>query len=221
MRTALWCLYAVFWLGGIVTGGLAPNASWAAPAFLILAGILAFRKELIPAVLIGFTAELIGVRTGFPFGRYLYTHALGPEIAGVPVAIAAAWLILASLTAVSGRRYRLLAALLMLAADLVIDPLAAGPLHYWRWQTNGLYYGVPLTNFAGWLAVSVLIVLITPRSTARLNAIPATVVAFFSILAARYALWLPAAIGLVLTFVLAALSYRLLETTSSTLPESR
>ena len=84
----------------------------------------------------------------------------------------------------------------MLAADLVIDPLAAGPLHYWRWQTNGLYYGVPLTNFAGWLAVSVLIVLITPRSTARLNAIPATVVAFFSILAARYALWLPAAIGL-------------------------
>ena len=66
MRTALWCLYAVFWLGGIVTGGLAPNASWAAPAFLILAGILAFRKELIPAVLIGFTAELIGVRTGYP-----------------------------------------------------------------------------------------------------------------------------------------------------------
>jgi uncharacterized membrane protein len=33
---------------------------------------------------IGFAAELVGVKTGRPFGRYAYSERLGPRIAGVP-----------------------------------------------------------------------------------------------------------------------------------------
>jgi putative membrane protein len=45
----------------------------------------------------------------------------------------------------------------MTAIDLLIDPLAAGALHYWRWLEPGAYYGIPLENFLGWFAVSWLI----------------------------------------------------------------
>src|SRR5689334_16851026 len=39
----------------------------------------------------GFAAELLGVATGVPFGRYSYSERLGPRVAGVPVLAAAAW----------------------------------------------------------------------------------------------------------------------------------
>ncbi|ONH30502.1 hypothetical protein BL253_13525 [Pseudofrankia asymbiotica] len=40
---------------------------------------------------LGFTAEAVGVRTGWPFGRYTYTGRLGPAIAGVPPLILLGW----------------------------------------------------------------------------------------------------------------------------------
>lgn len=43
------------------------------------------------------------------------------------------------------------------AADLLIDPLATGGLHYWHWPDRGSCYGVPLQNFLGWFVVSWLI----------------------------------------------------------------
>ncbi|ASW56051.1 carotenoid biosynthesis protein [Plantactinospora sp. KBS50] len=39
----------------------------------------------------GFAVEALGVATGFPFGRYGYSGALGPELAGVPLVIPLAW----------------------------------------------------------------------------------------------------------------------------------
>ena len=43
-----------------------------------------------------------------------------------------------------------LSAVLLVAADLVLDPGAA-LLGYWIWTEPGLYYGIPASNFAGWL----------------------------------------------------------------------
>ncbi len=51
----------------------------------------------------------------------------------------------------------LIAASWMTAIDLVIDPLAANQLGYWRWVKSSAYYGIPLHNFAGWFVVSLII----------------------------------------------------------------
>ena len=48
----------------------------------------------------------------------------------------------------------------MFGLDLLIDPLASGPLGYWMWQEDGWYFGVPLTNLAGWFGVSLALFLI-------------------------------------------------------------
>ncbi|GII82006.1 hypothetical protein Sru01_69880 [Sphaerisporangium rufum] len=43
------------------------------------------------AVLLGYAAEWVGIRTGFPFGEYRYTDVLWPQLGGVPVIVALAW----------------------------------------------------------------------------------------------------------------------------------
>lgn len=217
MRVALWLVFAVFWAGGEITGGAAPGALWAAPVFLLLAGMLAFRWELIPGVLIGFAAEIAGTHTGFPFGSYMYTDALGPKIAGVPLAIAAAWLVVSSLATSCRWPWSML---VFVAADLVIDPLAAGPLHYWIWRYPGHYYGIPLTNYAGWVLVAAIICGV---SQSRSNAKPAAglfVMLFFAVLAVRYRLWIPAVCGFLVILSVAVLWYRPLETSCQTIPAS-
>jgi uncharacterized membrane protein len=119
----------------------------------------------------GLLVELLGVHTGFPFGRYAYRGDLGPRLAGVPLVIPLAWtwmawpawLVAGRLAAgVPTRRApaRIALAGLGLAAwDLFLDPqmVAEG---YWRWtHPHPALPGVPtvpLTNYLGWLAVATL-----------------------------------------------------------------
>jgi putative membrane protein len=55
----------------------------------------------------------------------------------------------------------LVAALAFTAWDLFLDPqMVAWDL--WRWERPGLYFGIPLVNFAGWLLASFLISLTAP-----------------------------------------------------------
>jgi putative membrane protein len=113
---------------------------------------------LCPAAL-GFAAEVVGVASGWPFGRYSYSEKLGARVAGVPVLAAAAWSMMARpawVTAgwVSPRAVARvpLAATALTAWDVYLDPrmVAQG---YWRWPAGGRYEGVPASNFAGWLIV--------------------------------------------------------------------
>lgn len=151
VRAALGLCYSVLWVGGVYTYCLAPGTPeprWAAPLFLSLGGAVAVvaSRETGPALLFatgGFLAEVLGVQTGFPFGRYSYSKALGPSAAGVPVTIACAWLILLlfarDLAArTSGRRWRAVAtgAFIMTGFDLLIDPVATDVLHYWVWNSR-------------------------------------------------------------------------------------
>ena len=98
-------LYAVLWLGGVVSylflGGPPPQATWTAPAFLALAAMLALLVSpapewpiLLGSAALGFAAEALGVASGFPFGRYHYTATLFPQALDVPMVMAAAWLVL-------------------------------------------------------------------------------------------------------------------------------
>ncbi len=107
---------------------------------------------------IGFAAEVIGVATGWPFGRYQYSDKLGSRIGGVPLLAAGAWATMARpawVTAgwLSSRAVLRvpLAALALTAWDVYLDPRMAAE-GYWSWRDGGRYQGVPAANFGGWMA---------------------------------------------------------------------
>lgn len=45
----------------------------------------------------------------------------------------------------------LLASVVLTAWDFAMDPVWAGIDHAWVWQNGGPYFGVPVSNFFGWL----------------------------------------------------------------------
>ena len=127
---------------------------------------------------ISLTSELTGTTTGYPFGPYSYTGQLGYLIGGrVPFNIPTSWffMLYASL-AICGRlltpddnnaskwRWAVLAALVLTAWDVSMDPAMVGTTH-WLWHLapggettllrrlflTGFYYGMPLTNWLGWV----------------------------------------------------------------------
>ena len=123
---------------------------------------------------LAFVAEFSSTRLGVPFGLYHYTgETRGHElfIADVPffdslsftfLAYASFSLARVVVVAVHGRLgLALLSGVLMMLLDVVIDPLAVRGDRWFLgrifWYPNGgPYFGVPLSNFAGWLAVGVI-----------------------------------------------------------------
>jgi uncharacterized membrane protein len=121
---------------------------------------------------IGCIAESISLITGFPFGHYHFTAAMGPKLFNVPILLALAYLgigyvswILAVLILgyrdlpIRGTRLvstPLLAGLIMLAWDIAMDPDWSTVDHIWVWHSGGAYFGVPLSNFGGWFLTAFL-----------------------------------------------------------------
>lgn len=219
LRIAAIGSYAVLWIGGVVSytvlNGPPADAGWTAPAFLMIAAAVILlhsgvRDAYTFAVcgIVGFASELLGVVSGIPFGSYEYTDTLAPDLFGVPIAITFAWIVVfAFARAVVGRvsenRWLSAAAIAacMTAFDLIIDPLAAGPLGYWVWEANGTYFGVPFTNFIGWFVVSYAIAAIAPYPTASDRAalgVGGSVLMFFVVVALANLLVLPAGVGIAL-----------------------
>lgn len=109
--------------------------------------------------------ESVGVATGWVYGPYHYTDALGYKFLGlVPLLIPVAWFAVSYPSFVIAGRlapvvksvlaWRLsvagLGAVIMTAWDLAMDPMmVAGG--YWVWEVEGAYFGIPLHNYAGWL----------------------------------------------------------------------
>ncbi len=129
------------------------------------------RKTLIffaIATLLPLGMELLGTGTGWPFGAYSYTANLGYKVLGrVPFTIPLSWfymgftsyLLASVILATRAVRHRtlwslLLGAWFLTAWDLVLDPAMASnnlPFKFWIWHvSNGIYFGMPLQNFAGW-----------------------------------------------------------------------
>jgi uncharacterized membrane protein len=115
---------------------------------------------------VGNIFENFGVLAGFPFGRYYFTDLMGPKLFFVPVLLGLAYvgmaylsLTLARLIVVNGRSpssgtrvivVPLVAAIIMVAWDLAMDPVWGTLLHAWVWLKGGSCFGVPVSNFAGW-----------------------------------------------------------------------
>jgi putative membrane protein len=119
---------------------------------------------LMAAGVLGLSVEIAGVRTGYPFGDYAYTGALGPRLWDVPLLIGLAWLMFAWPAAVVAARLasaywrRVLVGAWALASwDLFLDPqlVAAGGWH-WRRPSPHLpgVPAVPLSDYGGWLLVA-------------------------------------------------------------------
>jgi bisanhydrobacterioruberin hydratase len=113
--------------------------------------------SLISLSIFGYAIEAIGVATGFPYGAFYYGDALGPRLAGIVpylLPLSYAPLVVGAVAAAWGTRPPLLhiiyAILLLVWMDAVLDPGAAA-LGFWVWPQGGVYYGVPLSNYAGWL----------------------------------------------------------------------
>ena len=116
------------------------------------------------AFVLGASSEIVGLKTGVPFGRYVYTDAWWPTvrlpgIGPYPLLLPFAWLLMAGASNLSvGRRgwtWPVLGGLLAAVVDLAMEPVMAGPLGYWRWLVPGpLPGGAPLANFLGWWAVA-------------------------------------------------------------------
>lgn len=126
----------------------------------------------------GFAVEVLGVHTGFPFGRYRYDGGLGPALFGVPIVIGLAWLMMAHPSVVVAERVartrplRVGAAAIALAGwDVFLDPQMVDAGH-WHWTDPTPHLPgidrIPLSNFGGWLlvatAMSAVLVAAAPRS---------------------------------------------------------
>jgi uncharacterized membrane protein len=115
----------------------------------------------------GLLVEAVGVHTGLPFGAYAYTGDLGAEVLGVPAVVPLAWTMMAWPALVVGRTLArrvpvaVVGGAALAAWDLFLDPQMVDAGH-WTWAHPDpglpLVPGVPLTNYGGWLLVSVVMI---------------------------------------------------------------
>ncbi|MFB6152974.1 MAG: bisanhydrobacterioruberin hydratase [Halodesulfurarchaeum sp.] len=222
----------VFPLIGAVTlvasaAGLLPD-SLSFNASLLLIGTLVMRLPLVGTlaplfdrraaawfgllVSYAYVIEYVGVRTGWPYGEFTYTVALGPMVGGVPLGLPVFFVplvvnaYLLALLLTQGRRGTLPLALgLVLAIDLVLDP-AAVAIGFWAYPTAGVYYGVPASNYLGWLLAGTVGVVVVDRAfdrtalSERLGAAEfalddlVSFVLLWGTVNALYAQWMPVAI---------------------------
>ncbi|MFB5631361.1 MAG: carotenoid biosynthesis protein [Nitrosopumilaceae archaeon] len=137
---------------------------------------LGWRKTLVFFVItaaVSWGYEEIGVETGIVYGKYHYTDYLGQKIGHVPLIIPLAWFMmiypsyvianiiysknafLKKITFSKIIMISLLSAAVMTAWDTVIDPYLSGPtVGAWVWENGGVYFGVPIHNFVGWIVTT-------------------------------------------------------------------
>src|SRR5262252_5537519 len=122
-----------------------------------------------------FIIENVGVATGFPFGRYHFEvdpHL--PHVGSIPIIVGPlwfgagyfSWVVASTLLDCADRRLDrvpdfialpLVAAFVMTQWDLVMDRSESTIAKVWIWHEGGADFGVPLSNYLGWLLTSWLV----------------------------------------------------------------
>ena len=116
-----------------------------------------------------FAIENIGVATGLPFGRYHFEVGSNlPRVGTIPMVVGPlwfgmgyfSWIVAGTLLGGADRRLSrkseivalpIVAAFVMTQWDVVMDPPLATISKAWIWHDGGAHFGVPLSNYLGWL----------------------------------------------------------------------
>jgi putative membrane protein len=122
-------------------------------------------------ITITFAMENLGALTGFPFGHYHFEVGANlPHVGLIPVIVGPLWFgmgyfswilagtLLGARARPAGKFERLawpvVAAFVMTQWDVVMDPPLATISKAWIWHDGGAHFGVPLSNYGGWLLTS-------------------------------------------------------------------
>ena len=169
--------------------------------FLIVApaerGFLRAGIWLVTGTLVGWAVEASSIRTGFPFGMYVYHNAEFADemsFAGIPLFASLSFAALSYfgcslaytlLSPLKWNKFRIerfednalltsgklliVAAFIITWIDLVIDPITHLGKYWWlgqiyHYEPEGMHFGVPLTNYLGWLFTAFVIVAINQHS---------------------------------------------------------
>ena len=151
--------------------------AWTTTIFLGIQGVILFLiavksagliKALVSALLIlllSFFIEYVGLKTGFPFGKYTYTDVLSPLVSGIPIAITFAWfsvtvssyLLTLNLYSKAGIfSASFISSVLVLSVDILLEPFASFINGFWLWDAGT----IPFQNYVSWLVLGFLFCLI-------------------------------------------------------------
>lgn len=130
---------------------------------------------LILVLLVSLGAEFIGANLANNLeGYYKYSEFLGWQIFNVPILVILMWAAVIYLSYqvsehITNFRFTkatlfiqrfwvsfwsaLLTSLIVVAWDFALEPLALN-MGWWTWAKSGDYFGVPIQNFFGWIAIS-------------------------------------------------------------------
>jgi putative membrane protein len=116
-----------------------------------------FYLSLLSIAIVGFIAEVIGVKTGLLFGNYEYGDAFGYKLFNVPLMIGINWAILSytTLQLVSFKNRlvnAVFASVLMVFLDFFIEQ-SAQLYDFWYWK-NG---EIPIKNYIDWFLVAFVV----------------------------------------------------------------
>lgn len=200
----------------------------ALPSFAAAVKWLGWRDGIILISVLGIYALLIetaAIVTGFPYGHFGYSEHLGYKLFGyTPWTVVLGWtpLMLASGAIACRLSDKLwlrvpLIIFILLLFDLVLDP-GAVLLGFWKYRGGGAFYGIPFSNFAGWLFSGLLGAFLFEAlinyfkalspPPAQLVRSSALILFFWTAIAVFGGLLIPAVIGVVVLIGLAAFHVR-------------
>jgi uncharacterized membrane protein len=180
-------LLAAAFLSTLVVFGAKSDSNWPEAWLLLLATVstlialtrqLPSQNVLLAAfiiVFIGGMAHTVGVKSGIPFGPFMFGPEIGQKLFDtLPWAIPLLWVVavlnsrgVARLILRPWRKMRTygfwligLTALFTMLFDCALEPFAAHLKHYWIWTTTGYSLtpqGGPISNSVGWFIITLLI----------------------------------------------------------------
>lgn len=171
-RNAFYLLVAIYTAGliGLSAAQTQSLFQQLTPFNLLLSGMILFHFEttknkpyfafLIICIVLGFSIEVIGVKTGFIFGEYNYSNVLGPRLLDVPIIIGLNWVILVYCSGILAKSLvqniyirAFIGSSLMTLLDFFIEPVAVA-LNFWQWEAES----IPMKNYLAWFVFSYALV---------------------------------------------------------------